>query len=82
MKPKKPGYRKLWKIYKQQVENDKLNWATIATLRTENNDLRKKFQQHVDTSMIEQRVKLANALGQMMHTVTDAVKFVIAKEVM
>jgi hypothetical protein len=43
-------------------------------------DLKQANAARVDTSMIDSRIKLANALGQMIQATTDAVKFVIAKE--
>ena len=78
---KKPGYRKLWKLYRELEASYRLRDALLTTIRTENHELRKKLDARVDTAMMEQRVKLANGLGQMMNTVCDATRVIIGKEI-
>ncbi len=53
-----------------------------SQLEKENQVLRQTIQQRIDTAMIDSRIKLANALGQMVHAQAEAIKFIIGKEVM
>jgi hypothetical protein len=82
MKIKKPSYRKLAKMlaYEQMINDTRSK--VIDRLGTELRAETKRANERVDTAMLQERIKLANALGQMMHTVTEAVKYVIGKEVL
>ena len=81
-KVKKPSYRKL----QQELELCKLHLDETRDVMNiyykEKEELRRKLVERVDTTMLQERIRLANALGQMINSVTEAVKFVIGKEVM
>lgn len=80
VKPKRMSYRELQKRLTAQTERAeyfRLEWvreqATVAHLN-------KKVAERLDTAMLAERIKLANAVGQMMTVVTDAVRVIIGKE--
>ena len=60
---------------------DQLRTALYQAQR-ERDEARKALSVRVDTAMIDARIGLANALGQMGHSISEAIKFVIGKEVM
>lgn len=64
--------------------NDQLWLKThqLVVAHQERQALEAKLRERVDQSMIESRIKLANALGQMIEAVTRAVVVVVAKETM
>jgi hypothetical protein len=43
---------------------------------------KKKYDERLNTQMLDARIKLANSLGQMIEATSKAVVFVIGKEVM
>ena len=81
-RPKKIGYRKLKKLYTDLQSAYTARNDVLTVLREENVKLRHQGSECLDTQMLDARVRLANALGQMMQTVTEATKFVIGKEVL
>lgn len=52
----------------------------ITELQDENRELRNKLQARLDTSMLDQRIRLANSLGQMIEATSKAVMYIVAKE--
>ena len=81
-KPKvKLSYRKLKKLYQELEAGYQLREQLLRDIRKENYDLHEKLKARVDTTMIEQRIKLASNLGQMMNCVCDATRVIIGKEI-
>lgn len=81
--PKKVSpYRRLQQDLIASREMEALSRRLLGECQAETVRLRRQLAERVDTAMMQERIKLANALGQLMHTSCEAVKYVIGKEVM
>lgn len=81
-KRKPPSIRVLKHLLEAETLWRKDLMVRIEALNKENFELKKAQQQRIDTSMIDARTKLANALGQMCYAQAEAIKFIIGKEVL
>jgi cellulose biosynthesis protein BcsQ len=77
---KKPTVRSLQEELRaaHQMINDLQSREFTQRARAE--ELERQRMVRVDTTMIQERIKLANALGQMIEATSKAVMFIIAKE--
>ena len=81
-KVNKPSYQQLKRSNAELLDmvqrRDQLHVADLSELAK----LRREAGQRLDTSMLNERIRLASSIGQMMDTVCQTVKYVIGKEVM
>lgn len=77
---KKPSVRKLQAELKSlHLLNDALR-TNEQRLNIKNKELEQRLQARLDTSMLDQRIRLANSLGQMIEATSKAVMYIVAKE--
>lgn len=74
-KKAKPTKREL---EQQELINHQSN--RLYTLEAENSKLRAQLQNRLDVSMLAERQKLANSIGQMTEAVSKAIMYLVAKE--
>lgn len=56
--------------------------SVIRMYERENTELKQKLQQRVDTTMLEERRKLASVIGQTLEAFARMIHVVVGKEVM
>ncbi len=81
-KVKKLSYAALKRQVQSQVDSADHYCRLYNEQLDECAKLRAQLKERVDTTMIQERIRLASSIGQMMDTVCQTVKYVIGKEVM
>jgi nucleoside 2-deoxyribosyltransferase len=81
-KVKKPTIKSLQQELKTCRELSAMRYNDWMKAIKERDDWQQSAKAHVDTTMLNERIRLASSIGQMMDTVCQTVKYVIGKEVM
>ena len=79
-RPKKLSYRALKQSNTIWESTATTRLGVINRLEAENTALRRQALIRIDQTMIEQRIKLAAAVGQLVEASSKAIMFIIAKE--
>lgn len=77
---KKLSYHKLSKLLEEEKLTNTVIRSRMVSYNEEAIKLRAKMQERIDQSMIESRIKLAEAVAKLIGASTEAVKWIVAKE--